>query len=77
MDLVLRCKRCGDVIGTYEPIVVFENGEVRETSKAAERDAAREWTEPYHRDCYIADQTAGDADPSPGSNDSPGTDRRR
>ena len=60
MDLALRCRRCGDVIGTYEPMIVLENGNARETSKAADPKAASEWSEHYHRDCYIADQPAGD-----------------
>ena len=28
----LRCRRCRDVIGVYEPMVVLAEGEARETS---------------------------------------------
>ncbi len=54
MYLALRCQRCGDVIGTYEPMIVLKNGEAQETSKLADPNAASERSERYHRDCFIA-----------------------
>lgn len=59
MDLALRCQRCGDVIGAYEPMIVLEDGDARETSKAADPKAASERGEHYHRDCYLLDESAG------------------
>jgi hypothetical protein len=60
MNLALRCQRCGDVIGSYEPMILLESGGVRETSRAAEPKAASPCSEHYHRDCYIAEQPVGD-----------------
>jgi len=60
MDLALRCQRCGDVIGTYEPMIVLEDGDARETSKVADQKATSEWSEYYHHACYLADRSAGD-----------------
>jgi hypothetical protein len=54
----LRCNRCGDVIGTYEPMVVLADGQARETAKAAEQDIARSVGECYHHACYT--QTHGE-----------------
>jgi hypothetical protein len=54
----LRCNRCGDVIGTYEPMVVLADGQARETAKAAEQDIARSIGECYHHACYT--QTHGE-----------------
>jgi hypothetical protein len=59
--MALRCERCGDVIGVYEPMIVLDNGRARATSKAAEQDAA--WSiarECYHALCY--EQACGQAD---------------
>jgi hypothetical protein len=49
-----RCRRCGDVIGVYEPMVVVAEGRAHVTSRAAERGGppAGDW---YHEDCYTAD----------------------
>lgn len=41
-----RCRRCGDVIGVYEPIILLVEGRSRETSRATEPDAGT------HGDCY-------------------------
>lgn len=46
----LRCRRCGDVIGVYEPLIVFVEGQPRETSRLAEPQAGA--LECYHRACY-------------------------
>jgi hypothetical protein len=50
----LTCAHCGDVIGVYEPLVLTGDGEVRETSLAAERDVALARAAHYHRACYTA-----------------------
>ena len=48
----LRCVRCQDVIGAYEPVVAVQDGLVRETSAAAEPWLLRGDGEHYHRACY-------------------------
>ena len=56
-DLVpapLRCARCRDVIGVYEPVVVWASGAARETSRAAEPDLGGPRVECYHRSCHAA-----------------------
>jgi hypothetical protein len=50
----LRCAHCGDVIGVYEPLILAGDGEVRETSVAAERDVGLARSARYHRACYAA-----------------------
>ncbi len=52
MDEKLRCTGCGDVIGTYEPLVALREGWARGTSKAAEADGASTLGECYHRACF-------------------------
>jgi hypothetical protein len=59
MDQLLRCARCGDVIGAYEPLVVLEAGGARQTSCAAEPQLALDDGERYHRACYDAAQADG------------------
>ena len=55
-----RCRHCGDVIGVYEPIVVREGGEFRETARAAEPGLPLVHGEHYHRACHAAlEQGAG------------------
>jgi hypothetical protein len=56
VDQALRCSRCGDVIGIYEPIIVVEAHEHRQTSAAAEPQVSRHRGEHYHRACYRADR---------------------
>ncbi len=46
----LRCRRCGDVIGVYEPLIAFVEGRPLETSHLAEPQAGA--LECYHRSCY-------------------------
>jgi hypothetical protein len=58
----LTCAHCGDVIGVYEPLILTGDGEIRETSLAAERDVALARRAHYHRACYAAreqDSSAG------------------
>lgn len=51
----LRCKRCGEVIGVYEPMVVYAKGLARTTSRAAEPDLEAVAAAHYHRDCYATE----------------------
>jgi hypothetical protein len=58
----LTCAHCGDVIGVYEPLILVGDGEIRETSLAAERDVVLARSAHYHRACYAArvkDSSAG------------------
>jgi hypothetical protein len=48
----MRCSACGDVIGSYEPLVLLGAGGARETSAAAEPDIRDAQGEYYHRNCY-------------------------
>lgn len=50
----LRCVRCGEVIGSYEPLVLRLGGRARETSRAAEPDIVLEPGEHFHERCYAA-----------------------
>ena len=59
-DERLRCAFCGDVIGVYEPLVLVEGGDVRETSLAADPEAASADATYLHGACHTA--LAGDAD---------------
>jgi hypothetical protein len=52
MDQALRCQRCGDVIGTYEPMIVLSDGARHETSLAASPKLAGEGAEHYHSACF-------------------------
>ncbi len=49
-----RCKRCGDVIGVYEPLTVCAERLARVTSRAAEPDMKASGGTHYHRACYAA-----------------------
>ncbi|MGA7704752.1 MAG: hypothetical protein WB998_07635 [Solirubrobacteraceae bacterium] len=49
-----RCKRCGDLIGVYEPLLVCAKGVARKTSRAAEPNLEPEGATHYHRACYAA-----------------------
>ncbi len=50
----LTCAHCGDVIGVYEPLILTGDGEIRETSVAAEGDVLLARGAHYHRGCYAA-----------------------
>lgn len=55
MDLprnTLRCAICGDVIGTYEPATIVEDGRARTTSAAAETNLGRHAGELFHAACF-------------------------
>lgn len=49
-----RCRRCGDVIGVYEPLMVCAEQRARVTSRAAEPDMKAAGGTHYHRACYAA-----------------------
>lgn len=49
----MTCDHCAEVIGVYEPVVVVDEGEARETSRAAEPGVACEQGQRYHRACYM------------------------
>ena len=50
--LSLRCARCGDVIGAYEPMVVVDGDHARQTSAAADPGAVADAAERYHDACF-------------------------
>lgn len=52
MERITRCRRCGDVIGAYEPTVVLEDGRARVTSRARAENPAELTGECYHSACY-------------------------
>jgi len=52
MRAPLRCRRCGDVIGVYEPLVMLVEGRIYETSRAHDPSAAESLGDHYHRSCY-------------------------
>ena len=47
-----RCRRCGDVIGAYEPMVLLDGGRARRTSRAAESAPTHADAECFHEHCY-------------------------
>jgi hypothetical protein len=53
-DAPLRCRDCGEIIGSYEPLIVREDYTVRETSRVAEPGLATASGEYYHRACHLA-----------------------
>ncbi len=57
----LTCVRCRDVIGVYEPLIVWASGAIRETSRAAEPELGGPGAEYYHLDCHAA-QARDDAE---------------
>lgn len=52
----MRCGRCGDVIGFYEPLVLLGDHQARTTSAAAEPHIAEEPGKLLHRACYSKSQ---------------------
>jgi hypothetical protein len=47
----VRCIRCGDIIGVYEPMIVVDEGGKRLTSLAAGERPATD-TAVYHGNCF-------------------------
>jgi hypothetical protein len=52
MSQLLRCKRCGEVIGVYEPLVKLLDGRAYETSRILEPVSSDRGGDYYHRACY-------------------------
>ena len=50
----MRCQQCGGRIGVYEPLVLVADGEVRESSAAAEPGVASHDGQRFHSDCWRA-----------------------
>jgi hypothetical protein len=50
----LRCGRCGEIIGVYEPLVLLEGRAARSTSCAAEPELMRATGDFFHRACHVA-----------------------
>jgi hypothetical protein len=50
----LRCARCGDVIGIYEPLVLVEGLGQRLTSRAAEPEVMHTPGDFFHGACHTA-----------------------
>ena len=48
----LKCRHCGEAIGSYEPTVVREGETTRETSRASDPSLSSDSAEVYHRACY-------------------------
>jgi hypothetical protein len=53
-NMPLTCRHCGEILGTYELLVVREDGTVRETSRAAEPELSTASGEYYHEACNTA-----------------------
>jgi hypothetical protein len=53
MSTTPRCRHCEDVIGVYEPMIVYADGRARRTSRAVERDVGEHMGECYHYACYL------------------------
>jgi len=51
MDEMLKCHRCGDVIGVYEPLVRFVEGRAVETSRLLEPHVGGEGERCFHSGC--------------------------
>jgi hypothetical protein len=60
---VLRCRRCGEVIGVYEPLIRVTEGHTVETSRAVDPQVSGRDAEPYHRACF---ELLGETQPSAG-----------
>jgi hypothetical protein len=57
----MRCLRCGDVIGHYEPLVLVAQGQEHLTSAAADPQIAEQRGALFHHACFVKEQEAGDA----------------
>jgi len=52
MSEPLPCARCGEMIGVYEPLVTFVDGQALTTSRLAQPHAAWLAERCYHRSCF-------------------------
>jgi len=57
----MRCIRCGDVIGYYEPLVLVAQEHVHLTSAAAEPQITERCGALFHDACYVEEQEASAA----------------
>ena len=55
---VVRCARCGEVIGVYEPLVHVLDGIADTTSRAASPEIAHTRGAVYHAACHGLDGTS-------------------
>lgn len=54
MEQKPRCRHCGDVIGTYEPMIVLVDGQPRRTAIAAgAHSLALDDRQCFHDACYL------------------------
>jgi hypothetical protein len=60
MDRPMRCLRCGDVIGYYEPLMLVAQGQEQLTSAAADPQIAERRGALFHHACYVTAQKASD-----------------
>lgn len=59
-----RCQACGDLIGTYEPLILWSGGTVREISRASEPALSSNLGKQYHSACYGAEFDRREPTPS-------------
>ena len=52
MSGILRCQRCEDVIGVYEPMVICSGGDAWVTSLAATPELPNGPPDWFHRACF-------------------------
>ena len=64
--MVPRCRRCGEPIGVYEPLVVVVDGAARLTSRAAEPAVSTAPGEHYHFECHGHSQIGQQQEPREG-----------
>jgi hypothetical protein len=50
----IRCNRCGDVIGAYEPLVALVAGKPRTANRRAVIGGELDARECYHHACFVA-----------------------
>lgn len=57
----MRCDHCGDVIGSYEPLIVVIGAAARETSLTSEPTVHFDVRgERYHGACYLDRMASGE-----------------
>jgi hypothetical protein len=67
MELPLRCRHCGEIIGAYEPVVVRSAAGVWRTYRAMAQIVARDAGDAFHAACHGAFQAAAGEPESPSS----------
>jgi hypothetical protein len=61
VDLPMRCRHCGDIIGAYEPVVVRSDAGVWRTYRAMAHAIAGGSDGAFHASCYAAIESTGPA----------------